>query len=88
MVNLKVYIEKRLSLLNQTPFLKTLTVNKIMRVKGYETAVAKTKWGCIIFQSNGKNISETWLTLSEILAMAKLHDYILKPIEIDLNVIA
>ena len=88
MVNLKAYIEKKLSLLNQTAYLKHLKIDKIIRVKGFETAIVKTIWGFIVFQSNGKGISETWLTLSEILAMAKLHDYILKPIDIDLNVIA
>jgi hypothetical protein len=108
MANLKAYVEKRLRQLNQTAYLRNLKVDKIIRMKGFITEIAKTKWGCIVFQTDGKRISEMWLTLSEIEAMLRLHDFkrigetweilsdieaklrlnFLKPIDIDLDVIA
>lgn len=56
--------------------MENLKVDKTIAMKGFETSIVKTKWGCIVFQTNRKKISETWLTLSEIETMLKLHGYI------------
>jgi hypothetical protein len=96
MVSLNAYIEKRLRFLNQTQTLKNLKIDKRINIQGFETAIAKTAWGAIVFQSNGKRISETWLTLSEIKTIFNLCSfaiplckaYPLKPLDMDLHVIS
>ena len=85
---IKPFIRKRIrELSNKNPYLKNLRVDKIIRMEGFETAILKTKWGFILIQERGKVTSETWLTLSEILEMLKLHSIAFKPLDIDYGVV-
>ena len=92
METIKPYIKKRVrELSNKNPYLKNLRVDKIIRMKGFETALIKTQWGVIAIQKRGMVTSETWFTLSEILEMLKLHSEVFKtyfqPLDIDLEVV-
>ena len=92
MSEIKPYIQKRIRELSyKNPYLQNLKANKIIRVNGYETALIKTKWGVIAIQKRGIVTSETWLTLSEILEMIKLHSEAFKtyfePLDIDYEVV-
>ena len=89
---IKPFIQKRIrELSNKNPYLKNLKADKIIRIMGYETALIKTKWGIIVIQKRGIIISETWLTLSELLEMLKLHSETFKayfkPLDIDFGVV-
>jgi len=89
---IKPFIQKRIrELSNKNPYLKNLRVDKIIRMKGFETALIKTKWGFILIQERGKITSETWLTLSELLEMLKLHSEAFKtyckPLDIDFGIV-
>ena len=92
METVKPYIEKRIRELSyKNPYFKNLKADKIIRMEGFETALIKTQWGIIVIQKRGIITSETWLTLSEILEMIKLHSEVFKtyfkPLDIDLEVV-
>ena len=92
METIKPYIQKRIrELSNKNPYLKNLKIDKIIRMKGFETTILKTKWGVIVIQKRGIITSETWLTLSELLEMIKLHSEAFKtyfePLDIDYEVV-
>ena len=88
METVKPYIQRRIRELSyKNPYLKNLKADKIIRINGYETALLKTKWGIIVIQKRGIVTSETWLTLSEILEMLKLHSISFKPLDIDYGVV-
>ena len=92
METVKPYIQRRIRELSyKNPYLKNLKADKIIRMEGFETALIKTKWGIIVIQKRGIITSETWLTLSEILEILKLHEEAFKtyfePLDIDYEVV-